>query len=69
MEESGRVLDEHEIVVQRAPGDESILVLADEVVELRSKAEGEGLGEDLCNQVDEADRAVVIQLARVCPLG
>ena len=51
--------------MQRASGDERVLVRADECVELRRESQRENLREDLGEEVNEAYVSVIAEAASV----
>ena len=59
MEEVCRLLDEQEVVVNTPVGDKGALVGRDHGPKTRSKPKRQHLCKELCNEVDEANGAVV----------
>lgn len=59
VELTGRLLDEHEVVMDTTAGDECTLVSRHQLGQPRSKAKREYLGDKLSNQINQAYRPVV----------
>ena len=63
----GSLLDKHEVVVDAAASNEGALIGGDKLAETRREPEGEDLGKQLGEQVDEADRSIIAKRGGVRP--